>query len=172
MFRKYKNKILYNTKYINHEKEIIMANDELLQLHRQHQTSQDKYTYFLLAITASAIAFAIQKSDTLSITYSLIPLGLAVLLWGFSFYFGIKNLLGVQSAIYANFNLLQLKKGIHTDQPDHPQMLEAALRGVESAIKINIENAQFYGVRQFRLIISGGVFFLVWHILEMILRTY
>lgn len=149
-----------------------MADDELLEFHRQHRTGQDKYTYFLLAVTASAIAFAVQKTDGLKITWSLIPLGLAVLLWGLSFYFGIKNLIWVQTAIFANYSLLQLQKGVHPEQPDHPQLLEAAIRGVTSALESNAKSAQFYGIWQFRLLIGGGILFIVWHILEMVLRTY
>jgi len=149
-----------------------MADNELLEIHKQHRTGQDKYTYFLLAITASAIAFAIQKSDGFFITCSLIPLGAAVLLWGISFYFGIKNLLWVQTSIYANYSLLQLQKGVHSEQPDNPQVLEAAMKGVRSALESNVRNAQFYGTWQFRLLIAGGVLFIVWHVLEMVLRTY
>ncbi|MBU0699892.1 hypothetical protein KKE26_01120 [bacterium] len=149
-----------------------MADEALTEIHRQHRTGQDKYTYFLLAVTASAVAFTVQKTDGLKITYSLLPLGVAILLWGLSFYFGIKNLLWVQTSIYANYSLLQLQKGVYPEQPDHPQMLEAAIRGVRSAIESNVGKSQFYGVWQFRLLIAGAVLFLVWHVLEMALRTY
>lgn len=149
-----------------------MSGNELMELHKQHRTGQEKYTYFLLAVTASAVAFAIQKTDGLKITYSLIPLGGAVLLWGLSFYFGVKNLLFVQNAIGANYSLLQLKKGVHAEQPDHPQILQAAISGVTSAITSSVDEAQFYGVWQFRLLISGAALFVFWHILEMVLRTY
>lgn len=149
-----------------------MADDALIEIHRQHRTGQDKYTYFLLAVTASAVAFAVQKTAGLKITYSLIPLGAAVLLWGLSFYFGVKNLLWIQTSIYANYSLLQLQTGVHPEQPDHPQMLEAAIQGVKSALESNVNKAQFYGVWQFRLLIAGAILFVVWHVLEMVLRTY
>jgi hypothetical protein len=149
-----------------------MADNDLMELHRQHRTGKDKYTYFLLAVTASAVAFAIQKTDGSKITYSLLPLGAAVLLWGLSFYFGVKDLLWVQTSIFANYNLLQLQKGVHPDQPIHPQLLEAAIQGVKSALDFNINKVQSYGVWQFRLLIGGAILFLVWHVLEMVLRTY
>lgn len=149
-----------------------MVDEQLIEIHRQHRTGQDKYSYFLLAVTASAVAFAVKNTDGLKITYSLIPLGAAVLLWCVSFYFGVKNLLWVQTSIFANYSLLQLQKGVHPEQPDHPQILEAAIRGVRSAFESNIKNAQFYGIWQFRLLITGVIFFLLWHVLEMVLRTY
>ena len=89
-----------------------MVDNDLIEIHRQHRTGQEKYTYFLLAVTASAIAFAVQKTSGLKLTWSMVPLGLAVVLWGLSFYFGCKNLLWVQTAIYANYSLLQLQKGV------------------------------------------------------------
>jgi hypothetical protein len=148
-----------------------MANQDLMEIHKQHSAGQDKYTYFLLAVTASAVAFAVQKTSGLKITYSLVPLAFAVLLWGVSFFFGCKNLLWVSASISANYSLLQLHKGVHTDQPNHPQLLEAAIQGVRSAFESNVREAQFYGIWQFRLLIAGAIFFLAWHILEMVLRT-
>ncbi len=148
-----------------------MPNSELLELQKQHQITQDKYTYFLLAITASAIAFSIQKTETLKITYSLIPLGFAVLVWGISFYFGVKSILYVQSCIYTNYGLLQLKNGIHPKQPQNLELVEAAIDGVKTAFEYNSNKVQFYSVWQIRLIILGGILFLFWHILEMIIRT-
>jgi hypothetical protein len=149
-----------------------MADQDLREIHKQHRTGQDKYTYFLLAVTASAVAFAVQKTSGLKITWSLLPLGISVLLWGVSFFFGCKNLLWVQASIFANYSLLQLHSGVHPDQPDHPQLLEAAKRGVRSALKSNTKKAQFYNIWQFHLLIAGAIFFLVWHIIEMVLRTY
>ena len=149
-----------------------MADQDLLEIHKQHRTGQDKYTYFLLAVTASAVAFSVQKTTGLKITFSLLPLAAAVLFWGISFYFGCKNLIWVQTSIYSNYSLLQLQKGVHPEQPDHPQMLEAAKKGVRSALELNVSKAQFYDVWQFRLLITGAVSFLTWHVLEMVLRTY
>jgi hypothetical protein len=148
-----------------------MSENVLLEIHKQHRTGQDKYTYFLLAVAASAVAFSVQKTDGMKIAYSLIPLGGAILLWGLSFYFGVKNIVWVQSSIYANFNLLQLKNGVHPNQPAHPVEQKAAMEGVSSAMEKNSKKAQFYGAWQFRLLIAGAVLFLIWHILEMVLRT-
>lgn len=149
-----------------------MAEPDLQELHRQHTTAQDKYTYFLLAAAASGIAFSVQKTTGLKITCLMVPLGLAALSWGVSFYFGCKKLVWVQASISANYNLLSLLNGVHPDQPNNPQGLEAAKRGVNAALKSNIESADFCARWQFRLLILGAVLFLVWHILEMVIRTY
>ena len=60
------------------------TDQELMEIHKQHRTGQDKYTYFLLAVTASAVAFSVQKTSGLVLSWSLLPLGIAVLTWGTS----------------------------------------------------------------------------------------
>ena len=149
-----------------------MADNELMEMHKQHRTGQDKYIYFLLAVAASGIAFSVEKTTGLKLNWSMLPLGAAVILWAISFYFGCKNLYWVQTSISANYSLLQLQKGVHSNQPDDPQKLEAAIRGVSSALDSNIKEGAFYDQWQFRLLITGAVCFVAWHIVEMIIRTY
>ena len=91
---------------------------------------------------------------------------------GHKFFFGCKNLHWVQASIYANYSLLQLQKGVHRNQPNHPQLVEAAIKGVDSAIETNVDNADFYAKWQFRLLIIGAVLFLIWHVIEMAIRTW
>lgn len=148
-----------------------MADEPLLALHQQHSAAQNKYIYFLLAVTASAVAFAVQKTDGYIITDSLIPLGIAVLLWGVSFYYGLKNILWVQASIIANYNLLQFEKGIHPQQPTDLSSHAVVVDTLRDIIDDNSDKAQFYQIWQFRLLITGAVFFLEWHVLEMLLRT-
>jgi hypothetical protein len=148
------------------------SNNDLLELYKQHQASQDKYTYFLLAAAGAAIGFAVQKTDGLLLSWWLAPVGLAILCWGFSFFCGCKNIAWVQSSIYANNSLLQLKAGVHPEQPPHQELTAIAISGVRSALDTNVTTAQFFGVWQFRLLIAGAVFFIVWRLLEMVRLTY
>ncbi|MBI3609501.1 MAG: hypothetical protein HY204_02225 [Nitrospirae bacterium] len=147
-------------------------NKDLLEIYKQHHMGEEKYTYFLLAIAASAVAFAVQKTTGLKLDWWLTLAALAALSWGASFFFGCKNLMWIQTAVYANSNLLSLELGAHPNQPSHPQLLAAAVSGVEKALDHNITRAQFYAVWQFRLLIIGAVFFIAWHILEMYRATY
>ncbi len=137
-------------------------------LHKAHQTGQEKYTYFLLAAAGAAIGFAVQKTEGLSLTWWLLPVALATICWSGSFYFGCKNVIWVQTSIMANFNLLQLRQGSHPDQPPHPELVAAAMRSVESALEKNGSKAQFYGVWQFRLLVVGAIFFIAWRVAEMV----
>lgn len=67
-------------------------NEEINELYKSHSDGQRKYTYFLLAVSASVVAFAMQKTEGLKLTYSLIPLGMSIILFGISFYFGARSL--------------------------------------------------------------------------------
>jgi len=136
-------------------------------LHKAHSDSQDKYTYFQLAAAGAAIGFAVQKTEGLPLSWWLLPVAAAALLWGFSFFFGCKNIDWVQRSMSANFDLLQLRQGSHPDQPPHPQILEAAVSGVSSALKGNTDRAGFYARWQFRCLVAGAVCFIAWRIVEM-----
>ncbi len=71
-----------------------MADNELMEMHKQHRMGQDKYTYFILAVAAAGIAFSIEKTTGQKLSWSMLPLGVAVILWAISFFFGCKNLSG------------------------------------------------------------------------------
>ena len=142
--------------------------NKISDLHKAHQTGQEKYTYFLLAAAGAAIGFAVQKTEGLSLSWWLLPVAIATICWSASFYFGCKNVTLVQASISANYSLLQLQQGSHPEQPPHPQLVEAAMRGVISALETNGNKAQFYGVWQFRLLVAGAIFFIAWRVTEMV----
>ena len=142
--------------------------DAITNLHKAHQTGQEKYTYFLLAAAGAAIGFAVQKTEGLPLSWWLLPVALATVCWGVSFHFGCKNVIWVQTSIMANFNLLQLRRGSHPEQPPHQELVSAAIPGVKSALKNNVNKAQFYGIWQFRLLVAGAIFFIAWRVAEMV----
>ena len=142
--------------------------DPFLEIHKQHQASQDKYTYFLLAASGACIAFATEKSQGVPLTCQLIPLALAVASWSFSFYCGCKCANTVQALLRANSKLLALKAGNHEKQPSQPELVDSAISGVRSAIEKNMKRATEYNNWQFRLFVIGGVSFVAWRILEVI----
>ncbi|MCX5888798.1 MAG: hypothetical protein NTY36_05025 [Deltaproteobacteria bacterium] len=137
------------------------------QMAKQLGEAQSRYTYFLLAIAASAIAFAVQKTTGRTLDRSMVLLGFAVLSWGGSFFAGCRNRAYFSSALYANIALLQLEDGTHPKLPPHPDLLEAAYEGVRNALENNSSAAGFWGRLQFRLLVLGAIFFLSWHIFEM-----
>lgn len=145
--------------------------EETIELYRHLRTSQDKYAYFLLAAVGASIAFALNQTQGLALERSQIPLAISVFLWGLSFFFGCRHLQYVSSTLYANIEMLRIERGLHADVGSHPQALAAASAGVRSAIESNSNTSNLLAKLQFGLFISGVVFYVFWHALEMWLRS-
>ena len=144
-----------------------MASELVENLSKQLSDAQSKYTYFLLAIAASAIAFAIQRTTGRNLTWGMIPLGLAVICWAFSFFSGCRNRAYFSSTLYANLALLQIQNGTIPTNPLFPLEAINAAEGIKKAAKDNSSMANLWGHLQFRLLVAGAVFFLAWHVIEM-----
>jgi hypothetical protein len=138
-----------------------------MEIASQLYQEQSQYTYFLLAVAASAVALAIQRTTGTHLTLHHIPLGLAVISWGLSFFAGCRNRGYSSTTLFANIALLQLSEGNHPDQPSHPQAVRAAYEGVRQAAEGNSTSANFWGKLQFRLLVVGALCFIWWHISEM-----
>jgi len=76
-------------------------------LRRSSSESQEKYTHFLLATTAAAIAFSVQRTGGLSLSWSQISLAGAVALWGYSFWCGCKRLTTVHKLAFITLDALR-----------------------------------------------------------------
>jgi hypothetical protein len=136
-------------------------------LSKQLGDAQSKYTYFLLAIAASGIALAVQRTTGHPLSWALIPLGLAVASWGGSFFAGCRNRAYFSSTLYANLALLPMQDG-NSEVPLHPRSaVAAAAEGVRKAAEHNSSMANFWGKLQFRLLVLGAALFIIWHVVEM-----
>lgn len=140
--------------------------DHTIEIYKTLRESQNKYTYFLLAASAAGIGLGLQQTNGVPISNSQLPLLIAGLLWGASFFCGCKHIAFVNSSLYANIELLQLEKIGHTELKGKIQ-LEAASEGIKEAIESNSNWANRLGHWQFRLLILGAFFYIIWHIVEM-----
>ena len=138
-----------------------MDDNTLVALHKQHRAEQGKYVYLLLAVAASAVGFAVQKTTGVGMQWSQLPLAVATGLWGTSFYCGCRHLLWSQATLAANSDLIKFKN------ENKPELAAAA----RSAMIGNAGDAECYAKWQFRLLMIGAVSFLLWHVLEMFLLT-
>jgi len=135
--------------------------DEMLEVFKSHRMVQDKYAFFLLAAAAAALALSIQMTTGSPLTWSLVPLGLAVLSWACSFYFGCIHLTKTQAFLRVNVI------GLLTSPNRAPRDTEQIRSKMEDHANAAGEAAD----RQFRLLILGAVLFIAWHLVEMGLRT-
>jgi len=149
-----------------------MTDKRLLEVYRQFRTSQEKYIYFLLAADASAIAYALNRAEGRSLSLFLIPWGIALLFWGLSFYFGCMHIMYLTSNLFANVNLIEVQQGEHPDAGQHPQVINAAAKGIQSAMEYNDDKATLFGRLNFILFIAGVIAYIVWQVLIMYLSTF
>jgi hypothetical protein len=148
-----------------------MSEEDLREVHRQLRLSQDKYSYFLLAGAGAAVGLATNQTHGTAVAWSQIPLAIAVLCWGLSFFFGCQHLRYVSSSLYANAALLKIQSGKHPEYNTNPEIAAAATEGIRMAFESNSDNANKLGHWQFRFLIIGALFYIAWHVLEMVLRT-
>jgi len=144
-----------------------MASEQLLEIYRQLRTSQEKYIYFILAAAASAVAFALVRTECLPLSPRLVPWGIALLLWDLSFLCGCQHLRYVCSTLFANVQLLKIQRGQDPTVGPHPDIISAASEGIRSAIEYNSERANTLAKAQLYLFFAGAVAYVIWHLLQM-----
>jgi hypothetical protein len=138
-----------------------------LELLRLHRAASDKYVYFLLAASGAAIAFALNQTNDAALSRSQIPLAVAVLCWGLSFFFGCLQLSESARLTHENYQFIRLQRGEHPDFPSDPQLIAE----IGKSLRQRVEQSGRYAVWQFLLLIAGALFYMAWHGIEMYLRT-
>jgi hypothetical protein len=148
-----------------------MPPDQQIEIYRQHRTAQDKYVYFLLAAAGAAIAFAVNQTQGAMLAWSQLPLACAVVFWALSFFCGCRHLGYIESTLSANDALLKVIAGHDPQVGMHPQLINAASKGIQEAIELNSKRAGRFARWQFRCLVLGAASYLVWHVVEMWLRS-
>lgn len=141
------------------------------EVYRQHRTAQDKYTYFLLAVTAAATGFSVQRTTGSTLEWSMIPLGLAVLCWGASFYCGCRHLQYVNATIVANLTLLDVELGIHPEVPKRSDYVQAAADVVREVMESDSRKSSRLANAQYRFLVIGAILFIAWHVVDLACQT-
>lgn len=143
--------------------------------------AKDKYVYYLLAITAGAIAFVAHETREVALHEAHWILGIAVLFWLVSFYVGCKNRFLDISYLSDSFWSAGLKLGIaaerhllgNTITEDQQKALwtaEEFVDGVDEDKKTASAGARTCFELQFRLFVLGAVAYIAWHVYEMYFR--
>lgn len=133
--------------------------DEQKHLYNLLHESQNKYCYFLLAISASAIGFTIKSVDNRVFEWNLMPLGIAILFWGLSFYCGCYYIMLKSTNMRANQEYLN-----SINNRERAKILS-------EIFDKNSQRGGNYGKRQFVFLVTGGIFYILWKLLEMFLRS-
>lgn len=137
--------------------EIEKLNEERVEkLIFRNKEIAEKYVYYLLAADAACVAFAIDQGKKLTLSIAQIPLGVAVLCWGFSFFNGLKQIQAFER--YITLNVIQLKLSIKNSHLGHKQYNE--LNSLDEKIyKLRNKQNIYFGL--------GILAFLIWNIVRM-----
>jgi hypothetical protein len=147
----------------------MLSNPEKLEIYKQLTTAQEKYIYFLLAASASAIGFAMTQTKAESLSMSHILLAFAILSWVISFFSGLKSIENTNEAMSHNFTHIQfvstLERYERSKQVD--DLIEKAKSDTDTAIKKKNKLLNIFKPLQSYSLIFGALFYIIWHIVRM-----
>lgn len=141
--------------------------EEQKEIRQQFRQQQEKYVYYLIALSVAAIGFSVHITIGEPLKWIQLPLGLSVLSWGLSVFFGLKFIRYAISTLYANNAYFEIIKGQYPEVGSNPHLIDAATKGIKNAMETNITNASRISEWQNRLFYAGIVLFIVWHVIEM-----
>ncbi len=137
-------------------------------IQKQFRTQQEKYIYYVIALSVACIGFAVNKSIDQPLKWIQIPLGISVLSWGASIVFGFSHIQKSLSILAQNSHYFELEMQAHI--LNNSQVAERAKELWDEMIRKSREGID-YTRSQYGLFLFGIVAFIIWHILEMYLRT-
>lgn len=143
------------------------VNPDVKDLARQFHEAQAKHIELLMALAASCIALSVHRTTGMHPTWPMVLLAAAVLCWAGSLVAGVRNRHYYLSTTFANVTLLRVEAGEHPETGRHPQLIEAASKGLLSAMERNSDMAAKFADWQFYLLLVGAGLFVVWHVVDM-----
>ena len=132
--------------------------------------AQNKYIYFILGISGAAMALSVNQTKESSLAWSQMPLAIAVILWGLSFFYGCLNRLWTLSALSTNAGIFEVAAGKNPIIGNHPIIIQEGTKILDGIFEKQSNKAAKYAEWQFKCLIAGAISYLIWHILEMYLR--
>lgn len=147
------------------------GDDNSKEMFFRHRAERDKYAYFLLAAAGSALAFAVQKTDGLMLRWNMIALAGAAISWIASFYFGCQRLSASHESLGANYRYLRMAEEVASEHKFIPAYDEVQAE-IMKELMGHANRSATYSRRQFQLLVTGVVFFLIWHVWTLYAHTF
>jgi hypothetical protein len=144
-----------------------MASETEREIYRALQENQATYAYYLLTAAGAGIALAVNQTHGANLSITQIPLGLAVLSWAFSFFSGCYFLRYRHAVTSVNAYLFRVQGGGEPKVGTNPQTIATVSNDIRQVMEKHSDKAIRFGKAQFRLLVTGGLLYIVWHILEM-----
>ena len=145
-----------------------MTDEAYLAVTGSHRDLYIRHSFYLLAVVGAAVGFALNQTKGAVLAYSQIPLGLAMLSWSLSFYFGLRQLRSILATLGVNSLLLELQFGQNTELSHIPKAPEI----IKGLIEEHGKSAGRFHIWQVQALLIGVFFYVGWHVLEMYLRQH
>lgn len=139
-------------------------------------TEQNKYIYYIMGLSLAAIGFTVAYTKDLNIlSFTQIPLFMAVLSWCFSIICGTEFIKYKQSTLHDQNDIFNMQNG----NRDKITKLEKSKGLTDAEItKLIINNIELKGEKMSKygsytkiLLILGCGLFICWRLIEMIINT-
>lgn len=141
--------------------------DNQNEIEKLYRAEQQKYTYYIIGLCVACIGFSVVHTMGQQLKLTQIPLGLAILSWSISIYYGFKFLQSGMGVLYNNFYMLEIEKGYDEEIGNNPEYIISAKKGIFEATKSIAIKAERYFTRLIKMFFGGIIFFIAWHITEM-----
>ncbi len=121
-----------------------------------------RFDQFIIAVNGALIAYSMKQIEDEILTVSQIPLGMAIIFWGLSFYYGINS---IRRLITTRIiGVLKERNEIKLN-PEFFQMARDKFNEVGSLANKNNK-------RMYNYLYAGGISFIIWQIIEMSILTF
>ncbi|MDP1623772.1 MAG: hypothetical protein Q8M08_15710 [Bacteroidales bacterium] len=145
--------------------------EEQLEIQRHFRSSQEKYVYYLISLCVSAIGFSIYITLNKTLSYIMLPLGLSILAWSLSIINGFKFIELILSILRVNNNYFEVLKGNNPISGTDPQKIKIGVEFLMEEMEKGGMIAKKRYQSQYVFFVIGMASFLVWHILELLIKT-
>lgn len=139
-------------------------------LSKHYNTSNERYIYFLLAVSASAIGYAMTQLQKEPFNLNHIAFFLSVSLWSLSFLAGLKLINTTNQFIFHNINYLSFERKFGSHPSLIPVIKEAEKGLLQNNSKTN-KTIKIYRSIQHATLLMGAVSYISWHALTMLSTT-
>lgn len=141
--------------------------EEQREIQKQFRQQQEKFVYYLIALSVTSIGFSVYKTIDQPLKLIQIPLGISIISWGISIFCGFNFLKYLISTLYSNNEYFNIVQGRNEEIGNNQQLINAASKGVKSAMESNVKKASCFFNWQQYLFYLGVISFILWHLLEM-----
>jgi hypothetical protein len=144
--------------------------EQQLEIQKQFRNQQEKYIYYLISLCVSAIGFSVYITTGHKLNFSQIPLGISIITWSLSIFYGLKLIAMIQRLLDLNNVYFEILQGKNHISGTDPEKIKVGIDRILKIIQEGSKNAAKYGKRQYNLFFTGMFTFIFWHVIEMYLQ--